>query len=222
MGPEIPNSAANSNGGNGFVEMAASMPAFGSHAANQIGEQAVPEAPPTPTGEGAPTEVPAPTSEITSEEASTSTEEQNEASESGNQTEAKPPTTAETASEATTETADFPPELLNDINRYADQLERDAKKDQEMADLLHQFIDVASHQHSANHRVSAPSTPPAPSVVPKEPATQPETPAPTAPDASAAIAATLAETANAPIPGPATITTPAGDPSSTGEIPLAV
>lgn len=123
----------------------------------------------------------------------------------------------------TAETADFSPEELTDISNYADQLEQSAEKDQKMADLLHQFVDIASKQHTGAHQ-KAPSptdtsaTPsPAPSAQ-SAPTTPPPTSVQSAPNTppspSDAIAAALAEAANAPIPGQTPITTP-------GEMPVA-
>lgn len=112
---------------------------------------------------------------------------------------------------ANIEAGDFSAEELAAIEKYADQLEHDAKSDQYMADLLHQFLQAARKQHTSTN-----STPPTPSAVPNTPPApantvdKPESTSPTIPDAAAAIAAALAETDTTPLPSQAPIVTPAG------------
>lgn len=136
--------------------------------------------------------------------------------------------TTEAPKTATTETTpetspDFSPEELAGVKEYADQLENGAKKDLKLADLLHQFVDSASHQRSVVHQMSTPSTTPATTsestAASKPAATSETTPKPTIPDAATAIAEALAETADHPIPGQTPIATPPE--STTGEYPAA-
>lgn len=240
MNPELPSSGP---GDNAFANMA--MPSFSEHITNQVGLASDSPPAPTPdlspTGESAPADNPPITAEVDVTEATEITR----ASETAGTAEATEtteiPKTA--AAEATPETTpDFSPEELAGIKGYADKLENGAKKDLEMADLLHQFVDSASRQRSVVHQMSAPSvasaTPPE-SATASKPATtsesapvsvtsntsqnapeQPETaPKPTIPNAAAAIAEALAETTDHPIPGQTSIVTPPE--STTGEYPLA-
>lgn len=216
MNPEVPNSGTSADS---FANMAASMPSYSEHMANQTGS--VLEGP--PANEPNPTDKP-PAGEQTSADMQ-SEQDQNttiKTDESAPTVNLAPKTTeaaAKSAAEKTAETsADFSPEELADIEKYADKLETDANADLEMANLLHQFVNVASHQRSANHQASAastestppPGTPNAPSNSLEQPVTAPE---PTIPDAATAIAEALAETSGTPIPGQNTIATPPEPPA---------
>lgn len=237
MNPELPSSGP---GDNAFANMA--MPSFSEHITNQVGLASDSPPAPTPdlspTGESTPTDTPPIATEVEATEATgiTETARTTETTET-----TKIPKTA--AAEATPETTpDFSTEELAGIKEYADKLENGAKKDLEMADLLHQFVDSASRQHSVVHQMSTPSvasaTTPESAAASKPAATsesapvsvtsntsqnapeQPETaPKPTIPNAAAAIAEALAETADHPIPGQTPIATPPE--STTGEYPLA-
>ncbi len=217
MGPEIPNSGS---GTDAFAEMAASMPSYGDHLANQTGLP--PESPPIPAGE----------SNLANEPPNN---EQKQTTETIPATESspKPATvkTSEAVKDTTESAADFSPEELAGIQKYADELETGAKKDQKMADLLHQFVDIASYQHSNSQKpaatiASVESTPS--SAAPQNTSEQPSPiPKPAIPDATAAIAEALAETAGTPIPGQTPISTPPESPAgsfsgnSPGENPAA-
>lgn len=114
MGPEIPNSGS---GTDAFAEMAASMPSYGDHLANQTGLP--PESPPIPAGE----------SNLANEPPNNEQEQTTEtvpAAESS----PKPATvkTSEAVKDTTESAADFSPEELAGIQKYADELETGAKK----------------------------------------------------------------------------------------------
>lgn len=225
MNPEMSSSGPSTDA---FAEMAASMPSYGEHIASQVGPTPAPDSPPAP----APNLAPAGESTPADNPPMATGTEAAETTETAAATE-----TAKTATEATPETSpDFSPEELAGVKEYADQLENGAKKDLKLADLLHQFVDSASHQRSVAHQMSAPSAtsataPKSATISESSPssatpdtsqnaANQPETaPKPTIPDAATAIAEALAETADHPTPGQTPIATPPE--STTGEYPVA-
>lgn len=115
-----------------------------------------------------------------------------ESSASANPSEAIKPTAeniSKPSAETAAETADFSEEELKGIQDYADKLESDAKSDQKMADLLHQFVSIASRQSSNAPHESVQNTSPIP-------------------DVAAAITEALAETSSSDIPGQVPIVTP--------------
>lgn len=243
MNPELPSSGP---GDNAFANMA--MPSFSEHIANQIG--LTPDSPPaptpglSPTGESTPADNPPIATEVEATEATGITRAPETSGTAGTTETTETTEIPKTATaEATPETTpDFSAEELADVKAYADKLENGAKKDLEMADLLHQFVDSASRQRSVVHQMSTSSVASATtfeSAAASKPATtsesapastvpnasqnapeQPETtPKPTIPNAAAAIAEALAETADHPISGQTSIVTPPE--STTGEYPLA-
>jgi len=223
MGPEVSNSGS---GTDAFAEMAASMPPYNEHIVSQVGS--TPESPPTSVDESL-----SPNKPSTTGQNQTDPQSQQKPVITATSTTETPLSTTVTDTSETSETsetskttettADFSPEELADIQSYIDKIETGAKKDLEMANLLHQFVEAASHQRSIVHQMPvppatptkptpppvAPGTPKSPSPTPEQPSPAPE---PTIPDAATAIAEALAETANNSIPGQAPISTPLESP----------
>lgn len=219
MRPETPSSGS---GTDAFAEMTASMPSYGEHIVNQVG--LAPESPPTSTNESQSSNPPV------SEQSQTSMQNQQEstiAATSVPETSLGSTTTNTATTDTATSTSEnsksavetitgLSPEELADIQEYADKLETGAKKDQEVADLLHRILSDINHQTSApsaKSTESAPSsnTPNAPQNTSEQPS---PTPQPAIPDAATAIAEALAETADISIPGQVPISTPPESPAS--------
>lgn len=200
MGPEIPTPANTPPEENGFIKMAEELKTENASSPT-IGQAPASELPPAeeqqPTTEQPPANRPIPIGEPTSVNKAPSIGVPENHIEKAASSETTPDKPAAESPEQPERIPDFTSEELQSFEKYADDLEHSAKADLKMADLLHQFVDVARHQSSPAHHTPA--------------ATESTTNLPRTPEA--AITAALAETENSPIPGPATIVTPTSNPS---------